>query len=660
MRIRKFIRDNSRTLLMIFMSLLLVAFLIPNTIQGVSREREYNRKLGRAFGRPITPKDLDQAESDIRIVSNAGLERGLSQGAALGYYLLSQEAQRAGVRVGRDEVKAFLMERARQDPLWQQPDETLKAIQRSTRRSYDQIYDAIGRWLAIDRLQQFQAAGLIDTLPRQELQYRNTTQEATAQVALVDDKAFLAQVPEPTDEELQTFFDECKGRTTAHTTKELVFGYLLPDRVQVQYLTVDPQQIKSQIRIQAAQVRRFFEENAPRYTKPDPLASQPTRSGQVPQVPATFEEVRDRVREDYREARSLELSQSLVNEMYHEARRPWSSSPRDADGFTETPPGDLVSFQGLKQKFSTQYEVTYVESGLMDADQLRKLPDIGQAGVKLGPRQIMRLPELAMRVKGILEKDPGDGKPVLSVNEPIVVLTYTLDPRVRDWTPHQAYLLRVSEVRPSAPPAEIGTKREEVVGDWKLLHAHELARQQAEALAASARKVGLTAAVAQDTGLKDILTEAEQATTRPVATIAPEPKRYVEDLGPVAPQNKLTRATTFLQLQTDTINNIPDIPPAIFDLADTPVDETQPHRVGDFPIANQFRWLVAELVDVKPLYEGSFDKQLTSLVQSGSLRGRVGEAFARMWASADNVKERTDFVPQETAQPAGGPKPEAP
>ena len=331
MKFNKFIRNNSRTLLMVFMSLLLVAFLIPNTIQGVSdADRQYRFKLGQAFGREITTADLTQAESDIRVVSYAGLERGLTQGAALGFYLLSKEAERAGVRVGREEVKAFLVDLARQgDTTWQQPDERLKFIQQATRRSYDQIYDAIGRWLAVDRLAQFQAGGVIDTLPRQELAYRNTTQEAAAQVAVLNDKAFLSQVPEPTEEELLAFFDECKGRKTAHTTKELVFGYLLPDRVQVQYLTVDPQQIKSQITVQAAQVRRFFEENAQRYTKPDPLASPPAAGGQVPQVPMTFEEARDRVREDYREARALELAQTAVNEIYHEARRAWAGWQAD-------------------------------------------------------------------------------------------------------------------------------------------------------------------------------------------------------------------------------------------------------------------------------------------------------------------------------------------
>jgi len=654
MRFRKFLRDNSRTLLMIFMSLLLVAFLIPNTIQNMAdRERQLSRKLGRAFGREITDNDLEQARSDLRVLTNAGFER-FSEGATFGYYLLMQEAERAGVRVGRDEVKAFLVERGRQDPLWQQPDETLKAIQRATRRSYDQVYDAVGRWLAVRRLRDLQADGLLNTLPREELAYRDRTQEASAQVSLIDDKAFLAQVPEPTEEQLQAFFDECKGRKTAHTDRELVFGYLLPDRVQIQYLTVDPQKIKGQITIQATQVRRFFEENAQRYMKPDPLATQPV-AGQVPQVPMTFEEARDRAREDYREARATELAQSLVNELYREAHRPWGSSPRDADGFLETPPGELGSFQDLKQKLSTTYEVTYAETGLMDADQLKTATGIGGAGQQIG-RQVLRLPELAMRIKGILPKDPGDGKPVLSVMEPAVVLTYILDPKTRQWSPRQAYLFRVADARPSAPPEDMGIRREETIGDWKLVQAHELARQRAEALAARALQVGLPAAVEQDTELKQMLTEADQSTSRPVVTLPPEPTRYAQDLEPFVPQNRLTRSVTFLQSRLETVKDIPEIPRAIFDLAETPVDEAAPHWAAAFPIAKQYRWLVAELLEVKPLYEGPFEKQLAASVQDERLRAQEVESFARQWGSAENVEQRTGFVPDRPPgqQPAPG------
>jgi hypothetical protein len=362
----------------------------------------------------------------------------------------------------------------------------------------------------------------------------------------------------------------------------------------------------------------------------------------------TFEEARDQVREDYREARAIEIAQSLVNDMYSEAHRPWSASPRDPNGFSESPAGEPISFEALKQRFSTTHEVTYGQTGLMDTEQLKNIPGLGSAGLRMG-QQMVLLPELALRVKGILEKDPGDSKPVLNVLEPAVVLTYVRDPKTRAQSPHQAYLFRVMDARPSAPPEALGIKREEVIGDWKLLQAHELAHQRAEALANRARVVGLASAVEEDTALKQIMTDADQATSRPVATLPPSPTQYAKDLQPFTPQ-RLTRSTTFLE---QPVGFVTDIPRAIFDLADAPVDEAAPHRVACLPQAKEFHWLVTELVEIKPLYAGAFEKQLAATVQNERRREQEVRTFARMWGSADNVTQRTDFTPE-------GPGPSAP
>jgi hypothetical protein len=649
-------RDNSRTLLMVFMSLLLVAFLIPNTIQGMSSaERQYKRRFGQAFGHQITEKDIDQARGDLAVLRYAGLAQ-LPEGAELQYYLLEREAAHAGVRVGRDEAKAYLLELSQRNPTWQQPDERLKAIQRSTRRSYEQIYDTIGRWLAIDRLGAFQATGWVDTLPRQALAYRDQYQEAVAPLSVVEDKAFLSQVPQPTDEQLQTFFDECKARKTAHTEKELVFGYLQPDRVHVEYLTVDPQKLKGEITVQAVQLRRYFEDHANRYTKPDPLATQPVAGQPIPQVPQTFEEARDRVREDCRDERAVELAQSLVNDVYNDARRPWAASPRGKDGFVETPGGAPPSFEELKQKYSTTHEVTYTSTGFMSLEQLKTAPGIGGAGLRIG-QQMLRFPDLAVRVKGLLDKDPADGKPVLNVTEPAVVLTYAMDPRTREYTPRQAYLFRVTEIQPSAPPQEMGTMREEVVHDWMFVQAHELARKQADALAARARQVGLAAAVEQDTELKNLLTAAEQVTSQPVAAPLPTPGEYTNMLTPVTPQ-RLTRSATYIQQPK--LGVVKDLPREIFALAEQPVSEADPHRAAVLPLASQYRWVVVELVEIKPLYEGAFEKELAATVQDEQSRSDDMRSFARLWGNQASVERRTDYVPEPTARPAPAEDPTAP
>ena len=253
MKLSKFMRNNSRTLLMVFMSLLLVTFLIPQAVQNLgARDRGLNRPWGRAFGEKVTDQALQNAYADAQLLWRATLLQRPPEGAALEFYLQLEEARRLGLRVGRDEVKQFLIQRGLTD-------ERLQGLQHWSHRGYDEIYDVIGRWLAVQRLFMLQASGLVDSLPRLEKSYRDRNQDAVAQLCIVDDKAFVHVVPAPTEEQLQAFFDECKNRKTAHTEQTLQFGYLLSDRVKIEYLTVDPQKIKSEIPVQAVQTLYRFE-----------------------------------------------------------------------------------------------------------------------------------------------------------------------------------------------------------------------------------------------------------------------------------------------------------------------------------------------------------------------------------------------------------------
>ncbi len=639
MRIRKFIRANSRTLLMIFMALLLVAFLIPNTITQLGGpERRLNRKWGTAFGRKITDRDLERVHADLAVLARAGLAPRATEEAVLDYYLLMEEARRLGVRVGREEVKTGLLQLGLTD-------EHLQNIQRAVHRSYNDIYDVIGRWLAVQRLIALQTSALVNSLPREQLAYRDRTEDVVAQLSIIDDRAFLHLVEEPSEEQLQAFFEECKGRAPAHTEQELRYGYLLPDRVDLEYLTVDPQKVQNEITIQAVQARRFFEENAHRYTKPDPQATQPV-GGQVPQVPMTFEEAQDRVREDFRQVRAIEVAQGLVNDMYLEAHQPWAAMPREASGFAATPSGQMVSFEELKTRFSAAHPVEYHRTGLRSAEELAALPGIGQAGFRMG-QQTIGVAELAMRVKGLLEKDPGDGKPVLNLMEPApVVLTTKRDPRTGSNIPYQAYLFRVVAVAPSAPPESLDALRNRVVEDWKLTRAHELAGQYAQALADRARAVGLPAAVAEAEELKQILAAAEQAASQPADAASPPLRpQYVQNLEPFTPASKITRKTPFLQK----VGRVAELPQKLFELTQAPVSEAEPFRAAALPLASQHRWIVAEVITVNPLYEGSFEAQLDQSLHSSDWE--LLRRFRSEWTAAENLRLRTGFVMDPGFQP---------
>lgn len=644
MKLSKYLRQNSRTLLMVFMALLLVSFLIPQTIQGLGgRDQALNAKLGQAFGKTVTTRDLDKVRSDVMLLSRVGLLPAMTEEGMLEYFLGLKEAEQIGVHVGRDEVKALLTAGGFTD-------DRLREVQRIGRRSYDQIYDIVGQARAVNLLSLLQTVAIQTSLPRQELAYRDSMQQATVQLSTIDDKAFLHLVPEPTEEQLQAFFDECKGRTTAHTEDQLQYGYLLPDRVAVEYLTVDPQKIKGKITIQAVQVKRFFEDNPQRYTKPDPLTTQPDAGGQMPRVPQTFEEARDFAREDCRQARAIEMAQRTINDLYLEARQAWATTGRDAEGFTIAPQSP-ISFEDLKQRATV--EVEYAKTDLSGLDKLSRVPGWGSAKAQVA-RQFIRAPELAMRVKGILVKDPNDGLPALNVMEPApVVISSQKDQLTGEDTPYAAYLFRVLQVAPSAPPESLEPIRAQVIEDWKSVQAHALAQKHAESLAARARQVGLAQAVEEATELKEILAAADQAASQPAATSAPA-TQYAQNLQPATPM-QFTRQFGVVQRAGGSPAMVPrGVPTAVFNVADTPTDEANPHRVVSVAAAHEQQWIVAQLNEVKPLYQVPFEGQLARAIQTTENRDR--QRFVMEWMAPENVKERAGFVFESGRGPRGAPE----
>jgi len=646
MRLNKFLRKNSRTLILVFMSLLLVAFLVPQTIQGIGQARQGAKaEVGKAYGRAVTTEDLERLRNEWRVISGLSpFDQSLPTEELINLYLLWEEAERAGIRVGREEVKKWLGER-------RVPDATLQRIQQRTSYRYNRIYDVIGKWLAANRLAALQARGVCTSLPRQEIAYRDTTQKADVRISAINTRAFVHMVPEPTEEELQAFFEECKGRVSEHTEQGFQFGYRDPDRVQIEYLTVNPEKIKRSITITGLQVKHFFEDHPQRYQKPDPSASKPT-GGRPPMVPMTFEEAEKLAREDCRAQRAIETAQELINDIHAEAHRPWATTVREEDGFSKTPEGELVSFEALRDKYSTKYEVEYGQTELLSAPNLRYAPGIGMSGFALESGQAARVFDLAFRVKGIIEEDPKDGLPIYNVGEPAdVVFKLGRSWQSRIWITGQPYVYRVITIAPSAPPESLEPLREDLIRDWKLVQAHKLAGEQAERLAERAGEIGLEAAAQEATELRAILAAGARAATQPaVGTAAPAMPPYVQHLEPTSPAD-FKRTTTQIR-PVGPISE--DIARDIFALADVPPSETTPaHRVQAIPVTNQIMWIVAELVDVDPVYAGPFEKQLVETSRS-SMLGDQG-TFQDEWSSQDNIHARAGFTlrpaPEESTAP---------
>ena len=627
----KFFREYSRTLILVIMSLLLIVFLVDPSVIRRSSGRGPGPVIGTAFGEPVHYADMRGGAIDIRLFRMLNMRFPMGEGESdeegLSAWLMLEEARRAGIRFDRPHIEAQLRDmRVTDEQL-----ETVRQIQERTLRS---IFDSVGALQASLLLAQIQLASLGPSEPRLLAAYREQNQRADVEVAVIDAISLLPTIPQPTEEELAAFFEECKDRNPAHTPEALVFGYRLPPRVRLEYLTVDPDDIVARVTVSSREARTHYEQNREHYQRT--LAAE-LGGGPLPDLDALPDALRDRVRSAARAEKAVLEAQKLVNQMQQEAvRAGWEGAARDEQGFRIPPPAErIVSFEEMRQRYSEQYPVRHDMTDLVTFADLNNDPGLGAARVRFG-RVEGSVSQFAARVKGLYDPAPNEPAPVLNLFEPSdVCMRYRIDmlsPR-REGRPHQAYVFRVVEAVPAGPPASVDEVREQATRDWRVLKAFELAGAHAERIAARAREVGLEAAIAEETELRELLRQAEAASIN---------------------ENEDDRRRHYL-LYTSYGGHAfgrmpavmpghgmePDLHERIFEFVDSPPESGRP--VALVGSAQRRRFVLGELLGVRPLYEEDFAAARSTLRS----QMQMGEAFQalQLWWSPEYLRMRAHFVP---------------
>lgn len=630
MNLNRYFRENSRTLLMIFMALLLVVWLLGDVIQSWQdrRGQQVNEKLGRSevLGLDIYTTDVQRAMRDQEICQAAGFfaVRSLDP---IDMLLVSTEVERMGVRVSRSQVIDYI-----RNVYKDQAEQVLAGIQSRYGLSYDDIFSTVGRWMAVEQMLFVHRKAFDESIPRLEATFRDNQQSVGIDYSVIDARVFEPPATEITEADIEKAFEEGKARASAHTEDELTFGYLQPDRIRLEFVTVDPQAIRNRVRIKETEAKRYFEEHLSNYTKAvasDPASSQP----QVTTVPMTWEEARERVRNDFRELKAVEESQRLLNDLRSEAYRPWASVPKDADGFRQTPADAGPSLEELARKYSRDYEVTYRKSDWLTEQDVRTFLNLNEPTYREGQSRLSAS-QLAMRVKGIFTPGKSEQMPLLSVNEPSpLVVTQQSVPGSRSAVAYQGYVFRVIDVAPSGPPASIDVVREQIIRDLRRQRGFETARVRAEQLAEKAGSVGLLAALLDSADLKDAAARAAAAAVSEGATDV----RYVEALGPNPGPSRFTRRPTSLLHVGMTAN----VPRKAFELVTAAPSATAPaYKVAAVPVANEFKWVVLSVNELKPLYMGDFERQKEALKMQALAQSNMPTMF---WFDPSSIHERLGF-----------------
>ncbi len=634
----KFFRQYSRFFLLVFMSVLMVVFVIGDAIGRGSSARAdaLDTEVGTAFGESVRDSHLRRAMADLQMAASIGLIptplARLEQISpeqreqTIGVYLMMREAEQLGVRVSEAQLRELLSR-------MQMTDEQFSLLtSRFGRRSASQVYDALGRVMSVGMFFQAQAdAGLGQPLPQLEDTYRNFMQNAKVKVSVIDANAFLTE-DQPDDAQLAVLFEEGKDRLDEHTAEELHFGYQLPDRVKLEWITLNPKRIEDEVTIREVDAERFYRSNPDRYRT---SAEGPALDGQAT-ILKPYEEVREQVRATVRTLKAIEEARREINLIRETAAGPWKSMPRGADGTRPAPAADQQ--MDLTTAIGASRFAEYIvrrETGWLTREELGAMPVLGGARMQV-ERQRVAAPEVIFHVEGLAGPSEESPLPLLRTGEPGPVLT-SFDTRATGASePYQPIAFRVLAVEPSGPPRTMEEVRGKLVDDWRRQRAMQRAGEFARELAEQARSVGLEQAVAEAEALRSALQDAD---ARAVSTDGTALEIYTKRLTPIEPPRFPRFATNVSGVRSTPLHE------RIYELA----DDDSPHRVALAASPADKAWVVAELFEVEPLYQGEFDQQRASFDQRSEMSQRF--RFVQLWCDYENIKARTRFVAKVTETP---------
>ena len=488
-------------------------------------------------------------------------------------------------------------------------------------------------------------------MPRTEVAYRDQTQEAVVQLCVIASDAFLAQVGDPTEAEITAQFELGKDRATAHDDDGgFKFGYRYYDRVAIEYLTVDPDKIKNDIRVSSREAQEYYDQNPTKYYDTVPRLVTPVSSQPAPprfeRRKLTFEEARERVKSDKRELKASEAAQRLMNEVKRAAHKPWASTGMGEDSYLIVPEGAAdISFEELRERFSRKHAVEYHKTGLLDLEDLQQLDDIGRAQMSAARGAGAFFASLALRVKGLATIGEGDSVKGLNPMEPSELLMINKTTFGQPSRPYQAFIFRVIQIAPAAAPASVDDVREQVIEDLKLKKAHEIAKGHAERLLSAAQAGGLQAAVEGESEWKQLLLDAQSAAGEEAGGTVPFDKEYADNFEPFKPSGRLTRRS-FFDARVGTAGPLAE---KTFELAEQPAPEGG-RRVAAVQLTSGRKWVLVELEEVKPLYQKGFDRHL---VRSSQQPFKIETyLFQGDWFASDNIRARTGYEPPPRDDPS--------
>ncbi len=515
----RFLRRYNRVLLVVGGSFLMVIFLLPMTPRlGPDPSAQV---VARVDGDPVTVGDLRRAVDDLSVVFAVAPEiyitLGLDDKRPEHWLLLVREARQAGLVGGVRDGRSFVEEAARVgyelgmiDAYRNNDFQTLSEMQQDRAgwisqriaraesdrlraamrlRSEREVDLALARVRGVIRLiEANNTAAIYSTREALELA-RRVSDVATIGVVIVPGSTGAPSDAQPDEAALLAQFEKYKAvrpepdPRTRSADNPLGFGYLQPPAVKVQRISIDRARLMSAYQPDPIEINKFWQQNRARY-------------------PGEFAVERPRVENDYKSQRVSAILDRAADTMRRELFRATNALAADPDSRTykvlppdwpqRMPPLQSLA-DALGADLSREYsladfkpEVFASDDGWKTISEMRALPGIGRATLKVNETQAIAFYDLAMTVKEL------GGNPRFGVQR------WMVSPPLRELNGSLHYF-RVLDVRPQGPPASIEEVRAQVLADVRLVQGMERLESEVDAYRRRALESGLQG-LANDVG----------------------------------------------------------------------------------------------------------------------------------------------------------------
>jgi hypothetical protein len=182
--------------------------------------------------------------------------------AAVETYVLARKAQQLGIIVSDRAINDFLKQLTADSLTSDVLQDIINSLHAGRRVSPARLFDAIRTEMMASKCAELFVQSLRDIPPAQKFEYYcRLNRRAKVELVPLAVSDFVGQVPDPTDEELKTFFDKYKGRYANPASPEP--GFKEPKRAAFQYFKADFAKFKEKAApdVTDAEIAEYYEKN---------------------------------------------------------------------------------------------------------------------------------------------------------------------------------------------------------------------------------------------------------------------------------------------------------------------------------------------------------------------------------------------------------------